>query len=270
MKKIVSLSFFLLSTSLLAQNPKLSFTLETGSNDTAVSEKITPLNLVNDPVNSFLLRPLPSTTALPEILSNPTYALPNLGSKLAPHLTNNAQRVTLQQPSLRSMNDPKVSQLSEVKAVNRFVLEEKADEWFDLIKESKYMLFTAKIKENKREKINDKDIYLSGLDKLKVKRSKIPSVTHVDYSARIQTVHKKTNPKYHALVSKFHELTACPVIINTSFNIRGEPIVNTPKDAFRCFMGTEMDILVIGNCILKKEEQDPALFEGYQDAFSLD
>ena len=79
-----------------------------------------------------------------------------------------------------------------------------------------------------------------------------------------------TNPKYHALVSKFHELTACPVIINTSFNIRGEPIVNTPKDAFRCFMGTEMDILVIGNCILKKEEQDPALFEGYQDAFSLD
>ena len=119
MKKIVSLSFFLLSTSLLAQNPKLSFTLETGSNDTAVSEKITPLNLVNDPVNSFLLRPLPSTTALPEILSNPTYALPNLGSKLAPHLTNNAQRVTLQQPSLRSMNDPKVSQLSEVKAVNR-------------------------------------------------------------------------------------------------------------------------------------------------------
>ena len=97
-----------------------------------------------------------------------------------------------------------------------------------------------------------------------------PAITHVDYSARIQTVHKETNPKYHALISKFYELTNCPVIINTSFNIRGEPIVNSPKDAFRCFMGTEMDLLVIGNCVLRKEDQDSSLSQDYKNSFKLD
>jgi carbamoyltransferase len=103
-----------------------------------------------------------------------------------------------------------------------------------------------------------------------VPRSAIPAVTHVDYSARIQTVHADTNPRYHALISSFHEKTGCPVLINTSFNVRGEPIVCTPEDAFRCLMGTEMDALVIGNCVLMKADQDPALRQDYKNAFELD
>ena len=101
-------------------------------------------------------------------------------------------------------------------------------------------------------------------------RSDIPAVTHVDYSARVQTVHADTNPRYHAVISKFKELTGCPVIVNTSFNVRGEPIVCTPEDAFRCFMGTEIEILVAGNCWLEKENQDPALKLDYKNAFELD
>ena len=101
-------------------------------------------------------------------------------------------------------------------------------------------------------------------------RSDIPAVTHVDYSARIQTVHRETNPRYHALITRFREISGCPVIVNTSFNVRGEPIVCTPEDAFRCFMGSEIEILVAGNCRLKKEDQDPALKLDYKDAFELD
>ena len=101
-------------------------------------------------------------------------------------------------------------------------------------------------------------------------RSTIPAVTHVDYSARIQTVHADTNPRYHALISRFNELTGCPVIVNTSFNVRGEPIVCTPEDAFHCFMGTELDILAVGNCVLRKDEQDMSLKKDYKDAFELD
>ena len=101
-------------------------------------------------------------------------------------------------------------------------------------------------------------------------RSDIPAVTHVDYSARIQTVHAETNPRFHALIARFKALTGCPVLVNTSFNVRGEPIVCTPEDAFRCFMGTEIEMLVVGNCILRKEEQDPALRDDYKDAFELD
>jgi len=103
-----------------------------------------------------------------------------------------------------------------------------------------------------------------------VQRSEIPAVTHVDYSARVQTVHKETNPRYHALISAFKARTGCPVIVNTSFNVRGEPIVCTPADAFRCFMGTEIEVLVVGNCILEKDDQDPALKRDYKDAFELD
>ena len=109
-----------------------------------------------------------------------------------------------------------------------------------------------------------------GIDKLNVQRSDIPAVTHVDYSARIQTVHKNTNPTYHALISRFKELTGCPVIVNTSFNVRGEPIVCTPEDAFSCFMGTEAEMLVIGNTVLLKDQQDLALKRDYKDAFELD
>ena len=111
---------------------------------------------------------------------------------------------------------------------------------------------------------------LFGIDKLNVVRSELPSITHVDYSARIQTVHAETNPRYHALLSAFKRRTGCPVLVNTSFNVRGEPIVCTPEDAFRCFMGTEMETLVAGNCILAKDDQDPALARDYKHQFELD
>jgi carbamoyltransferase len=111
---------------------------------------------------------------------------------------------------------------------------------------------------------------LFGIDKLNIKRSSIPAVTHVDYSARIQTVHKETNPKYHALITKFKEKTGCSVVVNTSFNVRGEPIVCTPEDAFKCFMGTELDLLVVGDCVLWKEQQDKSLIEDYKEKYELD
>jgi carbamoyltransferase len=111
---------------------------------------------------------------------------------------------------------------------------------------------------------------LFGIDKLNVARSSIPAVTHVDYSARIQTVHADTNPRYHALIGKFKDMTGCPVIVNTSFNVRGEPIVGTPEDAFRCFMGTEIETLSIGNCVLEKVDQDPSLKLDYSNAFDPD
>ena len=143
-------------------------------------------------------------------------------------------------------------------------------DWFDIDSDSPYMLIVAKIKNEKIIKMTDQEQNLFGIDKLNVKRSEIPAVTHVDYSARIQTVHEDTNPYYYKLISKFREKTGCPILINTSFNIRGEPIVNTAKDAFRCFMGTELDTLVIGNCFLKKKDQDPSLKIDYKDRFELD
>ena len=114
------------------------------------------------------------------------------------------------------------------------------------------------------------NIKLFGIDKLNIKRSSIPAVTHVDYSARIQTVHSDTNPKYHALLKKFKEITGCPVLVNTSFNVRGEPIVCNVQDAFKCFMGTNLDILVCENFILYKNQQDKNLLKNYQDKFELD
>ena len=111
---------------------------------------------------------------------------------------------------------------------------------------------------------------LFGIDKLNIARSEIPAVTHVDYSARVQTVHAETNPLYHRLIERFKALTGCPVLVNTSFNVRGEPIVCLPEDAFRCFMGNELDLLVVGNCVLEKIEQDPSLKQDYSTAFELD
>lgn len=111
---------------------------------------------------------------------------------------------------------------------------------------------------------------LFGIDKLNIARSSIPAVTHVDYSARVQTVHRETNPLYYELIERFNALTGCPVLVNTSFNVRSEPIVCTPEDAFRCFMGTEIDMLVVGNSVLRKEEQDPALKVDYRDTFAPD
>ena len=141
---------------------------------------------------------------------------------------------------------------------------------FDHDSDSPYMLFVAEVKEDKRRNMTTEEKSLFGIDKLNVKRSSIPAVTHVDYSARIQTVHPKTNPKYHALITKFKEKTGCPILVNTSFNVRGEPIVCSPKDAFRCFMGTEIEMLAIGACLLRKEKQKKYLIEDYKSKFELD
>ena len=149
------------------------------------------------------------------------------------------------------------------------VLKNDVSDWFDLDTESPYMLLVAKVKEDKIIKMNDKEEKLFGIEKLNIKRSKIPAVTHVDYSARIQTVSDKTNQKFYNLISKFKK-TGCPLIVNTSFNVRGEPIVNTPKDAFNCFMGTNLDNLVIGNCFLDKKKQSEKLIVDYKNKFSLD
>jgi carbamoyltransferase len=150
------------------------------------------------------------------------------------------------------------------------VLAEHAREWFEVDSESPYMLLVGNVAEAHRIAMTDEQRALFGIDKLNVPRSSIPAVTHVDYSARVQTVHRETNPKFHQLISSFKDRTGCPVIVNTSFNVRGEPIVCTPEDAFRCFMGTEIEALAVGNCFLAKERQNPALKKSYEHAFELD
>ena len=150
------------------------------------------------------------------------------------------------------------------------ILREDLSKWFDLDVDSPYMLLVSDINVEKKIEMTEQQKQLFGIDKLNIKRSEIPAVTHVDYSARIQTVTKNTNKSYFDLITKFKEKTGCPVIVNTSFNVRGEPIVNTPTDAFNCFMGTELDYLVIGNCILNKNDQDPSLKKDYTKEFELD
>jgi carbamoyltransferase len=150
------------------------------------------------------------------------------------------------------------------------ILREDVSEWFELDGDSPYMLMVSDVKKSRQKQMTDEQEKLFGIEKLNIPRSDIPAVTHVDYSARIQTVHPETNPRYHALISRFKEITNCPIVVNTSFNVRGEPIVCTPEDAFRCLMGTEIELLVVGNAILKKEEQDPSLKLDYSDAFELD
>jgi carbamoyltransferase len=150
------------------------------------------------------------------------------------------------------------------------VLAEDASEWFEQEAKSPYMLFVADIRENRRRAMTSEQQALFGIDKLNVVRSEIPAVTHVDYSARLQTVHAETNPRFHALLRRFKQRTGCPVLVNTSFNVRGEPIVCTPEDAFRCFMGTDIEVLVAGNCLLRKEDQDASLRLNYSEAFELD
>ena len=150
------------------------------------------------------------------------------------------------------------------------ILKDEVNNWFELNEDSPYMLLVADIKREKQNQMTEDEKKLFGIDKLNIKRSEIPAVTHVDYSARIQTVSRDTNKKYYDLINKFKDKTNCPVIVNTSFNVRGEPIVNTPEDAFNCFMGTELDNLVIGNCYLIKEYQNPALKKDYTKNFELD
>ena len=150
------------------------------------------------------------------------------------------------------------------------VLREDVSDWFELDTDSPYMLLVADVVKGRRRQMMAQEQALFGIDKLNVPRSDIPAVTHVDYSARVQTVHAETNPRFHALLSTFKQKTGCPVLVNTSFNVRGEPIVRTPEDAFRCFMGTELDALAVGNLYLKKSDQNSALKLDYKNAFKLD
>ena len=150
------------------------------------------------------------------------------------------------------------------------VLSEDVKEWFELNYDSPYMLLVSDVKKEKQITMSEKDNKLFGIDKLNIKRSSIPAITHVDYSARIQTVHKETNPKYYDLINEFKKITNCPVLVNTSFNVRGEPIVCSVEDAFNCFMGTNLDVLVIENFILFKDDQDKSLLKDYKNKFELD
>ncbi|MBT3237409.1 MAG: carbamoyltransferase [Rhodospirillaceae bacterium] len=173
-------------------------------------------------------------------------------------------------PEMQKLLNLKVKYRESFRPFAPSVLAEEASDWFELDGDSPYMLIVADVVRARRREMSDEEKNLFGIDKLNVARSDIPAVTHVDYSARIQTVHEETNPRYHALISRFRDMTGCPVIVNTSFNVRGEPIVATPEDAFRCFMGTEAEMLVVGNSILHKSDQDPDLKLNYKDAFDLD
>jgi len=150
------------------------------------------------------------------------------------------------------------------------VLREDVADWFELESDSPYMLLVADVRKDRRRVMTAEEQALFGIDKLNISRSEIPAVTHIDYSARIQTVSEATNPLFHRLLTQFKRLTGCPVLVNTSFNVRGEPIVCTPEDAFRCFMGNELDLLVAGNCVLRKADQDASLKQDYSSAFELD
>ena len=173
-------------------------------------------------------------------------------------------------PRMQSILNLKVKFRESFRPFAPSVLREHLAEWFELDSDSPYMLLVADVVESRRKLMTPDQQKLFGIEKLNVPRSDIPAVTHVDYSARIQTVHRETNPRYHALIERFNQRTGCPVIVNTSFNVRGEPIVGTPEDAFRCFMGTGIEVLAVGNCLLRKEDQDPKLTQDYKSSFELD
>jgi carbamoyltransferase len=173
-------------------------------------------------------------------------------------------------PSMQKMLNLKVKYRESFRPFAPAVLREDVADWFELDVDSPYMLLVAGVRSGHRRTMTEEESRLFGIDKLNVPRSDIPAVTHVDYSARIQTVHSETNPRFHALLQQFKQATGCPVLVNTSFNVRGEPIVCTPEDAFRCFMGSEIETLIVGNCILQKERQNPALKLDYKHAFELD
>jgi carbamoyltransferase len=173
-------------------------------------------------------------------------------------------------PSMQKLLNLKVKYRESFRPFAPSVLREDVAQWFELDGDSPYMLLVAPVREDHRRAMTADEQALFGIDKLNVPRSTLPAITHVDYSARIQTVHADTNPRYHALISQFKALTGCGVVVNTSFNVRGEPIVCSPEDAFRCFMGSEIEVLVVGNCYLVKDDQDPALKLDYKNAFELD
>ncbi len=173
-------------------------------------------------------------------------------------------------PAMQKMLNLKVKYRESFRPFAPAVLREDLSEWFEFSDDSPYMLMVASIRKDRQRRMTEAEEQLFGIDKLNVPRSDLPAVTHVDYSARLQTVHADTNPRFHRLISAFKAATGCPVLVNTSFNVRGEPIVCTPEDAFRCFMGSEIELLVVGNCVLRKEQQNPALKLDYKNNFELD
>ncbi|MDJ0978676.1 MAG: carbamoyltransferase [Erythrobacter sp.] len=173
-------------------------------------------------------------------------------------------------PTMQKTLNLKVKYRESFRPFAPSVKRESVSDWFEHSGDSPYMLIVGDVAEDRRREMSEEEQKLFGIDKLNIVRSEIPAITHVDYSARIQTVHRETNPRYWDLLNAFEKRTNCPVLINTSFNVRGEPIVNTPEDAFRCFMGTGLDHLAVGNCVLKKEQQDPKLALDYQNEFALD
>ena len=173
-------------------------------------------------------------------------------------------------PTMQKMLNLKVKYRESFRPFAPSILKEELSNWFELDKESPYMLMVSEVCKDKRLLPSNEDESLFGIEKLNIPRSKIPAVTHIDFSARVQTVDSLTNPRYHKLIKQFFNKTGCPVLVNTSFNVRGEPIVCNPEDAFKCFMGTELDILIIDNIILYKEDQDPALKEQYETKYELD
>jgi len=173
-------------------------------------------------------------------------------------------------PKMQSILNLKVKFRESFRPFAPAVLREDVANWFELDTDSPYMLLVADVKKERQRATTEQEKSLFGIEKLNVPRSEIPAVTHVDYSARVQTVHRDTNPIFYSLLSEFRALTGCPVLVNTSFNVRGEPIVCTPEDAFRCFMGTELDALVVGRCYLRKQDQEGALKAEYHQKFDLD
>lgn len=173
-------------------------------------------------------------------------------------------------PAMQKQLNLKVKYRESFRPFAPSVLREDANEWFDQDVDSPYMLLVAEVKGDKRRSMTKEEEALFGIDKLNVPRSSVPAITHVDYSARIQTVNKATNPLYHQVITKFKEKTGCPIVVNTSFNVRGEPIICSPTDAFKCFMGTEMDVLAVGSYLLCKEQQNEALKENYEEQYELD
>lgn len=173
-------------------------------------------------------------------------------------------------PTVQKQLNLKVKYRESFRPFAPSVLREDVSQWFQLHSDSPYMLLVADVLNTKQLPMSEKQKQLFGIDKLNVVRSEIPAVTHVDYSARVQTVHNTTNPRFHRLISKFKELTGCPVLVNTSFNVRGEPIVCTPEDAFRCFMGTDIEMLAVGNSLLRKEDQSRTLMKNYRRCYELD
>jgi carbamoyltransferase len=173
-------------------------------------------------------------------------------------------------PTMQSVLNLKVKFRESFRPFAPSVLREDVGQWFELDCDSPYMLMVADVVKDRRKAMSAEQQELFGIDRLNVPRSDIPAVTHVDYSARIQTVSADTNPLYHSLISAFKARTGCPVLVNTSFNVRGEPLVSTPEDAFRCFMGTDIEVLAVGNCYLRKEDQDQRLKRSYENQFELD